>query len=508
MRTPSLRRRAVVVSLAVLAGVLLLVGVFVDVALGGILRAEQRQRIESVATLATQLDGTLTAQDLADRLTMPGVTTTIRTADDVVVGVPKRPKKGDRPAPPAPPASASTPSTVRIQQQGGQLVSTQTLRDGATLSLTADTGTIDVALARFRLLMTVGSAAALVIAALLLRRLLGQALRPLDALAGAARATAHGDRGRRLAPRDPTTDLGRAAAEFDAMLEELEGAERATAAARERLSAFLSDASHELRTPLAGLAAGAERLLLDADADREAVATDLVRESRRAARLVDDLLLVSRLEHLDLDLHPVDLATLATTAAGRAGRLPGAQPIAVVDERPHPSALLADPMRIEQILANLLQNAKRATPTGSTRIRIGRAADGGSTVTVSDTGPGVAGEVRDAIFERLVRLDPARSGTTGGAGLGLPIARGLAQAHGGDLVCVDPGPDDLPGAAFRLTLPATTERIPAAAAAPTSPARQQDRVRLAGSWSTGDLQSGPGPAAVLHAARSDSTWTS
>ncbi|WP_375399841.1 sensor histidine kinase [uncultured Amnibacterium sp.] len=498
MKTPSLRRRAVVVSLAVLAAVLLLVGVFVDVALGGILRAEQRQRIESVATLATQLDGTLDAQDLADRLTIPGVTATIRTAGDVVVGVPKRPKKGDRPAPPAPPASATTPS-AQIQQQGGQLVATQTLRDGAELTLTADTGTIDAALARFRLLMAVGSAAALGIAALLLRGLLGRALRPLDALARAARATAHGDRGRRLAPRDPTTDLGRAAAEFDAMLEDLEGAERATAAARERLSAFLSDASHELRTPLAGLAAGAERLLLDAGPDREAVATDLVRESRRAGRLVDDLLLVSRLEHLDLDLHPADLATLAAAAAGRAGRLPGAHPIAVVDERPHPSAILADPMRIEQILANLLQNAQRAAPSGSTRIRIGRATDGGSTVTVSDTGPGVAGEAREAIFERLVRLDPARSSTTGGAGLGLPIARGLAQAHGGDLVCVDPGPGDLPGAAFRLTLPATTEPTPAAATPPTPGARQQDRVPTAGSRSTGDLLTAPGPAVVLDA---------
>ena len=99
--------------------------------------------------------------------------------------------------------------------------------------------------------MSIASVAAVALAALLLPLVLRRAMRPLGELTAAARETAAGGRGRRLAPEDPGTDLGRAAAQFDAMLEELEGAERRAEEAADRLGRFLSDASHELRTPLA-----------------------------------------------------------------------------------------------------------------------------------------------------------------------------------------------------------------------------------------------------------------
>ncbi len=109
----------------------------------------------------------------------------------------------------------------------------------------------------------------------------------------------------------------------------------------------------------------------------------------------------------------------------------------------------ADPTRIAQILSNLLDNARRYTPPGGAiTVDIHRRADAAE-VTVTDSGPGIPDDQRERIFERLVRLDAGRARDHGGAGLGLPIARALARAHGGELVCL---PHD-GGARFRLTLP-------------------------------------------------------
>ncbi len=112
---------------------------------------------------------------------------------------------------------------------------------------------------------------------------------------------------------------------------------------------------------------------------------------------------------------------------------------------PGPVPMRVDPGRIAQILADLGDNARRHTPPGGT-ITVGL---DDAAVTVTDTGPGVPPDERERIFERLVRLDDARDRESGGAGLGLAIARGLARAHGGDLIYV-PGTT---GARFRLTLP-------------------------------------------------------
>ncbi|WP_264000763.1 sensor histidine kinase, partial [Mycobacterium pseudoshottsii] len=108
-----------------------------------------------------------------------------------------------------------------------------------------------------------------------------------------------------------------------------------------------------------------------------------------------------------------------------------------------------DPQRVVQILANLVDNARRHTPAGGTVAIDARAAGGRAFLTVTDTGPGVPDDQRERIFERLVRLDEARDRDRGGAGLGLSIARALARAHGGDLVNVP----HRPGARFVLTLP-------------------------------------------------------
>ncbi|QIS11813.1 sensor histidine kinase [Nocardia arthritidis] len=322
----------------------------------------------------------------------------------------------------------------------------------ARLTLGVDTGILAGARARLWWLVALSGTAALVATALALSIGVGRALAPLDTMTRLAREIAHGRRGIRLAPTRADTELGRTAAAFDEMLDELEGAEARAIAAEERTRTFVADAAHELRTPITGIAAVAEAVLRESpDADpeeRERLHLLLVREAHRAGRLVDDLLDLARIDAGALELHrePVELRALAQTQVDRVAVQHPELTVAVDGDE---VTVGADPARISQILANLLDNACRATPSGGrVTVSIGRRADIAE-VLITDTGVGVPDAERERIFDRLVRLDRDRGRATGGSGLGLPIARGYARAHGGELACL---PADS-GAEFLLTLP-------------------------------------------------------
>lgn len=152
--------------------------------------------------------------------------------------------------------------------------------------------------------------------------MVNRALRPLDQVTATARAITAGDRGARLRPDRPETELGQAASAFDAMLDEVEGAERQSRRAEQRLRAFLSDAAHELRTPLAGVQAAAERLLRGGEdrQQREELSVTVIREARRASRLADDLLTMARIDSgLELHRAPVELRRVASGVVEVAG---------------------------------------------------------------------------------------------------------------------------------------------------------------------------------------------
>jgi len=318
-----------------------------------------------------------------------------------------------------------------------------------------------------RVLVVVGLGALLlgVLLALLAVRL---AVRPLDQMAATAAAIGAGERGRRLRPVRTDTELGRTATAIDTMLDELEGAEARSKAAEAdarqaaaRMQDLLADVAHELRTPMAGVQAAAEALLHAPDdlaaADREHLEVLLVTEARRASALVEDLLDVARIDAgVRLSPEPVSLRGLVASEIDRLAVLrPG---IRLTVTGPDPD-LVADRRRIAQILRNLIDNAVRAVePNGTITIMIALSTVGdGVIVDVLDSGPGVPAMDRERIFGRLVRGDRHRSrgaSSGGGAGLGLAIARGLAQAHGGTLVCLDPAVAGATGGAlFRLTLP-------------------------------------------------------
>ncbi|MDP9167900.1 MAG: HAMP domain-containing histidine kinase, partial [Actinomycetota bacterium] len=176
----------------------------------------------------------------------------------------------------------------------------------------------------------------------------------------------------------------------------------------------------------------------------------LLSDARRAGRLVTDMLDLSRINAgLPLRITDTDVAAIADAQVERAGML--APRFTVSRTGVEHLVVPADPVRVAQILANLLDNARRYTPAGGrVTVHVERR-DDGAHLTVTDTGPGIAAADRERVFDRLVRLDPSRNRDHGGAGLGLSIARALARAHGGDLTCE---PQD-GGARFRVTLPAT-----------------------------------------------------
>jgi signal transduction histidine kinase len=445
----SLRGRVTWAVLGLLTAVLIVLFTVVDLVLSARLHTDARTRLTDRAALAAQLDPQLSAQQLVDRLRGDGVTVRlcVRDGGGCATAAADPPPPGRR-FPPGPLRQRpSGPRTEVPVETAGSVIFVRTeLRGNQLLTLSLDTTQITDAVHRLIVLEVIGGLLALLLAGLAAARLSGAALRPLEDMTALAGQIAAGDRGRRLGHPRTDSELGRTAAAFDSMLDELEAAESG-------MRSFLADASHELRTPVAGLQANAELLLReDLDrAEREQVAVAMIRETRRAGRLVDDLLTMARLgqDGVRLAAERVDLAQLVAVEVGRVRALAPSLTFTVVAEA---AFVQGDPLRLGQILANLLDNARNATPAGgSVEVSVRRSGDR-VLLEVADTGPGVPAAERALIFERFGRGDASRSRNTGGAGLGLPIARGLAVAHGGDLSYVE----SPAGATFRVDLPAAT----------------------------------------------------
>lgn len=480
LRTVSLRRRVVLYSLAVLGVILVAVSVLAEVFVGIGSRADLNSRLAERAALAEQLAGRGTPpEDIIDQLASPSIRTRLVTPSGAIYGSRFLPDdEAERPGAAGQtrtgPGGQARPGPGGHAGPGGQLstggptgpaapgpkaarrgpptgpVRRLTLPDGSRLTLVGDAADIAGAQRRLGRLLLWLAAAGLAVAVVALLITTSVALRPLDAMTGLARQIAGGDRGRRLAPTRTDTEMGRTAAAFDDMLDALEGAETAARESEARTRQFVADAAHELRTPIAGVRAAAEAgLSMRTDGEeRDRLQLLLIREAARAGRLVDDLLAMARIDAgLTLERGPVELLGLAAAEAERTRLLAQTVEVQVTGE---PVTVLGDAGRLSQILVNLLDNARRHTPTdGEISIEVDRPWPGWARVRVADSGAGVPDQDRERIFDRLVRLDEARArdgGSGAGAGLGLAIARGIARAHGGDLRCAE-------GSVFELTLP-------------------------------------------------------
>lgn len=300
------------------------------------------------------------------------------------------------------------------------------------------------------LALTAALAVALLVSTALsvsIARRVTRSLRPIVVAAGRIAGGAY-DR------RVPVPGLG---AEFDelatavnAMSERLEQVDTT----RRRL---LADLAHEMRTPLTTLAVYVDSIddgLRPPDTATLQVLRDQV---NRLSRLAEDVSAVSLAEEHRLPLHltgiaPADLARAAAAAANAAYH--AKHVLLQLDAAAPTPDVRVDPDRIGQILANLLDNARRhSQPGGVVVIRVGAERDA-VTIAVSDTGDGIAPEHLSHVFDRFYRADTARDRDHGGSGIGLTVSKALAEAHDGTLDAASPGPNM--GATFTLHLPATS----------------------------------------------------
>ena len=304
------------------------------------------------------------------------------------------------------------------------------------------------------------------------------ALRPLDEIEVTAAAIGRGDLGRRVPDHHPGTEMGRLSRALNAMLEQIERAFRAREASEsrarrseERMRRFVADASHELRTPLTSIRGFAELHRQGAATEPEQVTHLLGRiedEATRMARLVDDLLLLARLDQQRPLAHaPVDLAAVARSAVETSRAAAPGREIALVagdhdtgdaDGHGHDDdgdlVVPGDEDRLRQVVTNLLDKAVAYSPAGSpVSVRVARTQRDGhalASLEVVDRGQGLTPEQAERVFERFYRTDAARSRAQGGTGLGLSIVDAITRAHGGTVeVESEPGA----GSTFRVLLP-------------------------------------------------------
>jgi signal transduction histidine kinase len=336
--------------------------------------------------------------------------------------------------------SSAVPVTYAVAGAPLRATSVSATWHGRTVYVVAATSTADVhdALRTLRLALAIVVPLSVLLGTLASWSLVGATLRPVEALRTAADdVTDLGDPA--PLPVPPGGDeIARLAATLNRMLARL-----ADADAGQR--AFVADAAHELRSPAASIRTQLEVALAHPDAQPwDRTAATALAEAVRLSGLLDELLLLAR---LDADVRPrtaaVDVAAVAAEVAAEPRRVP----VSVLAADAVPVAAEADGLR--RAVRNLVDNAARHA-TAAVTVTVARAGDAVE-VAVADDGSGVPAEAAERIFDRFTRLDDARTRADGGAGLGLPIARALARAYGGDLTLDGTAG---PGARFVLRLPA------------------------------------------------------
>ncbi|MEO5679483.1 MAG: HAMP domain-containing sensor histidine kinase [Acidimicrobiales bacterium] len=331
-------------------------------------------------------------------------------------------------------SQVSRPFTAPATEGGSswRLVAVHDDRDGGISVLGLSLASADDTVGRIRVIQLLGTAAVLGALGLVSWWMLRLGVHPLEDMARAADTIAEGDLSQRVEHRDEGTEAGRLGVALNSMLDRIQEAFRAREASEERVRRFAADASHELRTPLTSIRGYAELWrsgALRSDEELAGAMRRMEQEATRMGRLVDDLLLLARLDQRrPLERAPVRLDDLAADAVRDAQAVEPDRPIRLSAE---PVTVDGDEMRLRQVIANLLANAHVHTPA-SAGVVVTVAAEGPwAHLVVADTGPGLPPEVASKVFERFYRADRSRSRAGGGTGLGLSIVAGIIEAHGG-----------------------------------------------------------------------------
>ncbi|SDE24597.1 sensor histidine kinase [Glycomyces harbinensis] len=260
-------------------------------------------------------------------------------------------------------------------------------------------------------------------------------LRVVDHMVADAETVASGNLGHRITAADPRTEMGRLSLALNRMVSRLTDAITQRDRQHGRLRQFVADAGHELRTPLTAIGGYVQLYQSGAAAQGEKLDRAMDRigsENARLAKLVDDLMVLSRLdEEVGGDRELVELAQLAQDAVDDAEVADPTHPVGL--QAAQAVTVVANEGQLRQVLVNLLTNARVHTPA-DTAIDVSVAEeDGWAVLRVADHGPGIPEEHRQKVFDRFYRADPSRSRATGGSGLGLSIVSSIVASHGGEI---------------------------------------------------------------------------
>jgi two-component system, OmpR family, sensor kinase len=390
------------------------------------------------------------------RLAAAEMVTVVHPADDIVQVLDAQGTPMSQPSRPMPlPAEllppGATRATLTLTANDGQpwrVNIRSRVADGKRFYVVVGSP-LDEAVEQWRRLLKaclVGIPLALVIAGLGGLWVVRYGLRPLTAMAAEAQAITASTLDSRLTVPAATREFAQIAGSFNHVLARL-----GSALSTQRR--FMADASHELRTPVSIMRTAADVTLsrpTRAEAEYREALTAVAQQAARLTRLVDDMMVLARADGggYPITFAAVDLSRLVHSCVQELGGRAEEKGIRV-HTAVESIIVKGDEALLTRMLTNLLGNALSYTPPGgSVHISLTKA-DGHAVLRMADTGPGIAVEDRERVFERFVRLDPARG--SGGAGLGLAIVRWVAEAHGGGVRIASSGPD---GTTFAASLPA------------------------------------------------------
>jgi two-component system OmpR family sensor kinase len=377
----------------------------------------------------------------------------VKTRSEVLLRGP-----GLQPAFSALPPGASWIASTVPSVRGGQQLRMWAVRVGpGTLVTTTSMAGVNKTVGRLRLIVIIGSLAALLLVGLCVAWLVRRGLRPIETMANQADRITAGDLTERVPATESQSEVGRLGVALNGMLARIEASLQEREASQELTRRFFADASHELRNPLASLRANAELYQQGALTSRAQVDEAMARiahEAKRMSHLVDDMLRLAR-----LDQHPcqqqdeVDVTALVQECAMRAQIADPARTWRA-DADDH-LVVVGDEELLRRAIDNLLANVQAHTPDGTVATVTAGCSDDGVTVSVSDDGPGVQTGQLPHLFDRFYR--PAASSSRPGSGLGLAIVTAVAAAHDGT---AEASLNEPHGLRVTLALPASRAAVP------------------------------------------------
>ncbi len=361
---------------------------------------------------------------------------------------------------PLPAAAGLEPGTglTTVGSDGGPRYRAAAFRtaDGGKAVIARSMASIDETIADARRILAVFGVATVAVIAGASWLLIRRSLSPIEGMVATADRIAAGNLTERTNVQDDGSEVGRLGSALDTMLDRIEEALRARTESEDRMRRFVAEASHELRTPLTSVRGYAELYRQGAD-DPTEVAVGMARiedEATRMTRLVEDLLLLARMDQSREPVRQqVDLGTIAGEAVDAVRVVDQTRSYDLQVPPGEVITLTGDPHALRRVFDNLLANARTHTPAGTTvTTTVGRN-DDGLVVEVADDGPGFSPADREHAFDRFWRSTRTDENPVPGTGLGLAIVQSIVHAHGGDVAL-----DDAPGGGARFTITLPVER--------------------------------------------------